>query len=157
LKLSSHLYLGLPCTVIPRYTNNRLASFRLLEMHTCFPIYEPIFAYTSSFLSQTDRCSRRLFSGSNGKLIFVVWVFTLQAVLEERIKLVNQRITVVFFLQVCRLKFVYISHPPHVCYICRPPLPPWLNRPNNIWWGVRTMNCELTSRSRNHLEKPTVA
>jgi hypothetical protein len=32
--------------------------------------------------------------GSNGKLIFVLQVFALQAVLEEQIKLVNQGITV---------------------------------------------------------------
>jgi hypothetical protein len=49
-----------------------------------FSIYEPILAHTSSFLSHTDRCSRRLFSGSNGKLIFVLRVFALRAVLEER-------------------------------------------------------------------------
>jgi hypothetical protein len=29
------------------------------QINTCFSIYEPIFAYTSSFLSQTDLCSRR--------------------------------------------------------------------------------------------------
>jgi hypothetical protein len=53
--------LAQPNTVIPRYTRNRFAIFRLYEMHRliCFSIYEPIFAYTSSFLSQTDRCSRR--------------------------------------------------------------------------------------------------
>jgi hypothetical protein len=28
------------------------------QINTCFPIYEPVFACTSSFLSQTDRCSR---------------------------------------------------------------------------------------------------
>jgi hypothetical protein len=33
------------------------------QTNTCFfLIYEPIFAYTSSFLSQTDRCSQHLFS-----------------------------------------------------------------------------------------------
>jgi hypothetical protein len=47
------------------------------QINTCFSIYEQIFAYTSSFLSQTDRCSRRLFSGNNGKLIFVLRVFAL--------------------------------------------------------------------------------
>jgi hypothetical protein len=61
-----------------------------------FSIYEPIFAYTSSFLLQTDRCSRRLFSGSNGKLIFVLRVFALRAVLKEGIKLINRRITVLW-------------------------------------------------------------
>jgi hypothetical protein len=79
-------------TVIFRFT-----SFRLYEMHKLMPvflIYEPIFANTSSFLSQIERCSRRLFSGSNGKLIFVLRVFVLRAVLEERIKLVNPGITV---------------------------------------------------------------
>jgi hypothetical protein len=64
------------------------------QINTCFSIYEPIFAYTSSFLSQTDRCSWRIFSGSNGKLIFVLRVFALQAILEERIKIVNRGITV---------------------------------------------------------------
>jgi hypothetical protein len=29
------------------------------QINTYFSIYEPIFAYTSSFLSQTDYCSRR--------------------------------------------------------------------------------------------------
>jgi hypothetical protein len=66
------------------------------QINTCFSIYEPIFAHTSSFLSQTDRCSRRLFSGSNGKLIFVLRVFVLRAVLEERIKLVNRGIPVIW-------------------------------------------------------------
>jgi hypothetical protein len=64
------------------------------QINTCFSIYEPIFAYTSSFLSQTDRCSRRLFSGSNGKFIYVWRVFAKRAVLEERIKLVNREIPV---------------------------------------------------------------
>jgi hypothetical protein len=64
------------------------------QINTCFSVYEPIFAYTSSFLSQIDRCSRRLFSGSNGKLNFILWVFALPAVLEERIKLVNRGIIV---------------------------------------------------------------
>jgi hypothetical protein len=27
------------------------------QINACFSIYEPVFAYTSSFLSQTDRCS----------------------------------------------------------------------------------------------------
>jgi hypothetical protein len=35
-------------------------------------------------------------SGSNGKLIFVLRVFAVRAVLEERIKLVNRGITVLF-------------------------------------------------------------
>jgi hypothetical protein len=47
------------------------------QINTCFSIYGPILDYTSSFLSQTNRCSRRLFSGSNGKLIFVLRVFAL--------------------------------------------------------------------------------
>jgi hypothetical protein len=46
----------------------------------------------SSFLLQTDHYSRCLFSGSNGKLIFVLRVFTVRAVLEEWIKLVNRGI-----------------------------------------------------------------
>jgi hypothetical protein len=65
------------------------------QINTRFSIYEQIFAYTSSFLSQTDRCSRRLFSGGNWKLIFVLRVLTLRSVLEERIKLVNRGITVI--------------------------------------------------------------
>jgi hypothetical protein len=47
-----------------------------------------------SFFSQTDRCSRLLFSGSNGELIFVLRVFALRGVLEERIKLVIRGIPV---------------------------------------------------------------
>jgi hypothetical protein len=54
-----------------------------------FSIYEPIFACTSSFLSQTDRCSHREVMGN-------LRVFDFRAVLEERIKLVNRGIT--FFL-----------------------------------------------------------
>jgi hypothetical protein len=34
------------------------------QINTCFSIYEPIFAHTSSFLSQTDRCSRREVMGN---------------------------------------------------------------------------------------------
>jgi hypothetical protein len=64
------------------------------QINICFPIYEPIFANTSSFLSQTDRCFRRLFSGSSGKFVFLLRVFAVRAVLEERIKLVNWGITV---------------------------------------------------------------
>jgi hypothetical protein len=48
------------------------------QINTCFSIYESIFAYTSSVLSQTDRCSGRHVSGSNGKLIFVFRDFALQ-------------------------------------------------------------------------------
>jgi hypothetical protein len=66
-----------------------------------FSIYEPIFACTSSFLSQTDRCSRRLFSGSNRKLIFVSRLFALRVVLEERIKLVNRGISVTHYDEIC--------------------------------------------------------
>jgi hypothetical protein len=64
------------------------------QINTYFSIYEPIFAYMSSFLSQTDHCSQLLFSGSNGELIFALQVFALRAVFEERIKLVSRRITV---------------------------------------------------------------
>jgi hypothetical protein len=80
-----------------KYSNPSVYEFSLkrdAQINTCFSIYEPIFTYTSSFLSQTDRCSRRLFSGSNGKLIVVLRVFVLRAVLEERIKLVNRGIPV---------------------------------------------------------------
>jgi hypothetical protein len=66
------------------------------HINTCFSICEPFFACMSSFLSQADRCSRSLFSGSNGKLIFVLRVFALRAVLEDRIKLVNRGIPVSF-------------------------------------------------------------
>jgi hypothetical protein len=34
------------------------------QINTCFSIYEPIFAYTSSVLSQTDRCSCREVMGN---------------------------------------------------------------------------------------------
>jgi hypothetical protein len=71
----------------------RAIGLRVFAYTRC-TIYEPIFAYTSSFLSQTDRCSRRLFSGSNGKIIFVLRVFALRAVLEDRMKLVNRGIPV---------------------------------------------------------------
>jgi hypothetical protein len=64
------------------------------KINTCFSIYEPIFAFTSPFLLQTDRCSWHLFLGSNGKLIFVLRVFALRTALEERIKLVNWGIPV---------------------------------------------------------------
>jgi hypothetical protein len=80
-------------TVIPRVT-----SLRLHQMHKLIPfffsIYEPIFAYTSSFLSQTDHCSRHLFLGSNGKLIFVLRIFALRTFVEDRIKLVNRGMAV---------------------------------------------------------------
>jgi hypothetical protein len=76
----------------------KFSLIRDAQISTCFSIYKPIFACTSSFRSQTDRCSRHLFSGSDGKLIFVLRVFALQAVLEERIKLVNRGITVFTFL-----------------------------------------------------------
>jgi hypothetical protein len=68
------------------------------QINTCFSIYESVFVYTSSFLSQTDRCPRRFFSGSNGKLVFVLRVFALRAVLEEIIKLVNGGITVFYYM-----------------------------------------------------------
>jgi hypothetical protein len=87
------------CTVIPRYTSNR-SLIRDAQINACFSIYEPIFAYMSSFLSQTDFCSRRLFSGSNGKLIFVLRVFALRAVLEDLIKLVNRGIPVYYSVHI---------------------------------------------------------
>jgi hypothetical protein len=64
-------------TVIPRYTNNRFTSFRLYEL---LPL-----------------ANRSLFPApllENGKSIFVLRIFALRAVLEERIKLVNRGITV---------------------------------------------------------------
>jgi ABC-type phosphate/phosphonate transport system permease subunit len=64
------------------------------QIYTCFSIYEPIFTCMSSFLLQTDHCSQCLFSGNNGKLIFVLQVFALRAVWEERIKLLNRGIPV---------------------------------------------------------------
>jgi hypothetical protein len=60
------------------------------QINTRFSIYKPIFAYMSSFLSQTNRCSRHLFEGSNGKLVFALRIFALRVVLEEQIKLINQ-------------------------------------------------------------------
>jgi hypothetical protein len=85
--------------IISQYSNlsvyeQSVYEFSLIrdaQINTCFSIYEPIFAYTSSFLAQTDR----LFpSGSNGKLIFVLRVFALLEVSEEQIKLINRGITV---------------------------------------------------------------
>jgi hypothetical protein len=79
------------------YSNLSVYEFlqiRDAQINTCFSIYKPIFAYTSSFLLQTDHCSQHLFSGSNGKLISILQVFALQAVLEEWIKLINWRIPV---------------------------------------------------------------
>jgi hypothetical protein len=70
----------------------KLSLTRDAQINTYFSIYDPIFM--NSFLSQTDRCSWLLFLGSTGKLIFVLWVFALQAVLEEQIEFVNWRITV---------------------------------------------------------------
>jgi hypothetical protein len=70
---------------------SEFSLIRDAHINTCSSVYEPIFAYTSSFLSQTDRCS---LSGSNGKLIFVSRVFALRAVLDERIKLVNRGVPV---------------------------------------------------------------
>jgi hypothetical protein len=82
------ILLVLICLGIPQYTSNRF--MKDAQINTCFSIYEPIFACTSYSLSQTDHCSRCRFSGSNGKLIFVLRVFALQAVSEEeRIKFIN--------------------------------------------------------------------
>ena len=44
-------------TVISPYTSNQLHKFPLIQdaqIDTCFSIFELIFAYTSSFLLQTD-------------------------------------------------------------------------------------------------------
>jgi hypothetical protein len=84
--------------VIPQYTSNRLTCFRLYDMHKLIPVFQftsQFFAYTSSFLSQIDRCFRCLCSGSNGKSIFVLRVFALRAVLEERIKFVKFVINII--------------------------------------------------------------
>jgi hypothetical protein len=80
-------------TVIPRYTRNRFTSFLLYEMHKLIPIFQ----FTSKFRKYEllPLANRSLFpSGSNGKLIFVLRVFALRAVFEERIKLVHWGITV---------------------------------------------------------------
>jgi hypothetical protein len=45
----------------PSVYNQLVYGFSLVQdaqINTCFSIYEPIFSYTSSFLLQTDRCSR---------------------------------------------------------------------------------------------------
>jgi hypothetical protein len=63
----------------PSVYEQSVYEFSLLrdaQINTCFSVYEPIFSYTRSFLSETDRCSCR-------KLIFVLRVFALRAVLEE--------------------------------------------------------------------------
>jgi hypothetical protein len=60
------------------------------QINTCFSVYEPIFAYASFFLLQTECCSWRLF----WKLIFLLQVFALQAVLKEGIKLIHRGIPV---------------------------------------------------------------
>jgi hypothetical protein len=81
--------------VTEKYRNPSVYEFPLIrdaQINTCFSIYEPILANTSSFLSQTDRCFRRLFSGSNGKLIFVLRVFALREVWDDRLKLANRGI-----------------------------------------------------------------
>jgi hypothetical protein len=81
----------------PSVYEQSVSEFSLIrdaQINTCFSIYKSIFTYTTSFLLQTDHCSWRLFSGSNGKLICVLRVFTLRAVLEEQIKLINQGIPV---------------------------------------------------------------
>jgi hypothetical protein len=80
----------------PSVYEQSVYEFSLLwdaQINACFLIYEPVSAYTSSFLSQTDRS--QCFSGSNGKLLFILRVFASWAVLEEWIKLVNQGIPVV--------------------------------------------------------------
>jgi hypothetical protein len=64
------------------------SRIRDAQINTCFSIYEPIFAYTSFFLSQTDRCSRREVMGN----------LRLRVVLEERLQLENRGITVFTFL-----------------------------------------------------------
>jgi hypothetical protein len=60
------------------------------QINTCFSICEPIFTFWAS-------SSHKLIvvlGASSRKLIFVLRVFALRAVLEERIKLVHQGITV---------------------------------------------------------------
>jgi hypothetical protein len=80
LKVGS-IFAHSPCFIVsfnysnPSVYEQLVYEFLLMQdaqINTCFSIYDPIFAYTSSFLSQTDRCYLRLFSGSNGKLIFVL-------------------------------------------------------------------------------------
>jgi hypothetical protein len=68
---------------------HEFSLIRDAQINTCFSIYEPI------FYELLPLANRSLFpSGSNGKFIFVLRVFALRAVLEERIKLVNREITV---------------------------------------------------------------
>jgi hypothetical protein len=86
----------------PSVSEQEVYAFSLIrdaQTNNWFSIYELIFSYTSSFLSQTDRCPRRLFSGSYGKLVFVLRVFALRAALVERFKLVNRGITVFVFMR----------------------------------------------------------
>jgi hypothetical protein len=80
---------------INTYFFNLRANFREYELH-------PL-ANRSLFGSNP--------SGSNGKLILVLWVFALRAVLEERIKLVNRGITV---LQSFQNKFPKLSNNFHL-------------------------------------------
>jgi hypothetical protein len=81
-------------TVIPRYTSNRFTSFRLYKMHK---LILPVFQFSSQFSQYglLPVANRSLFpSGSNGKLIFILRIFALRALLEERIQLVNRGIPV---------------------------------------------------------------
>jgi hypothetical protein len=63
-------------------------------MHNLIPVFFNLRANFRLY-ELLPHANRSLFpSGSNGKLIFVLRVFALRAVLEERIKLVNRGITV---------------------------------------------------------------
>jgi hypothetical protein len=66
-------------------------------MHKLIPVFN--LGTNFCFYELLPLANRSLFpAGSNGKLIFVLRVFALRAVLEERIKLINRGITVFYFL-----------------------------------------------------------
>jgi hypothetical protein len=75
---------------------------------------KPVSQFTSQFLLTTAPSSHKpiivpgaFFLGSNGKLIFILQVFTLKAVLEEQIKLINRGITVICLLIKCFAPWIH--------------------------------------------------
>jgi hypothetical protein len=86
--LSSHLHLGLPSGLLPSGLPTKMLYA---------PVTSPMRATCPSYLILLALITLTILgkeSGSYGILIFVLRVFILRAVLEERIKLVNRGITV---------------------------------------------------------------